>query len=310
MASGEMPMPRRMRSAIMAPAMLSSFLRRAIGAALIALPAAPVAAQDDNFTPFVISGDEVVHRMLRMADVGPGDYLIDLGSGDGRIPIAAAKRYGARGLGVDLDPPLVELARKNAVLEGVASKVTFEVKDLFETDLSKATVVAFYLLPNVAMQLRPKLLKELKPGTRIVAHDYNLGDWLPDEWTSIRVPDKPVAPVGISEVFLWVVPGDARGRWTSDIGGERIAIEIEQRFQMIQARISTDRAPGASDGPPLEVRAARLRGDEIHLVVSGKLGGRDGVHRLAGRIRDANIEGEILTGTRAPERTAWSAQRQ
>ena len=186
----------------------------------------------------------------------------------------------------------------------------FEVKDLFETDLSEATVIAFYLLPDVAMQLRPKLLKELRPGTRIVAHDYNLGDWLPDEWTSIRVPDKPVAPVGISEVFLWVVPGDARGRWTSVIGGERITIDIEQRFQMLKARMSSDTPKRAEDAKPLEVRAARLLGEDLHLVVSGRLAGRDGIHRLFGKIRGSRIEGEILTGTRSPDRTAWSALRQ
>lgn len=275
--------------------------------ALIALVSAFVStssiAQDDNFTPFVISADEVVHRMLRMADVGPGDFLIDLGSGDGRIPIAAAKRYGARGLGVDLDPPLVELARANAVREGVAGSVNFEVRDLFETDLSQASVVAFYLLPNVAMQLRPKLLKELRPGTRIVAHDYDLGDWPPDEWTSIRVPDKPVAPIGVSQVFLWVVPADVSGRWTSEIGGRRLAIEIEQRFQILKARI-------VSEGAPLEVRAARLRGEELSLIVAGRLGVRDGLHRLSGRVVGNRIEGEILTGTRIPERMAWKAARE
>ncbi len=293
----------------MAPAMRHTFFRSAFAAALLLVGALPALAQDDNFTPFVISADEVVHRMLRMADVGPNDYLIDLGSGDGRIPIMAAKRYGARGLGVDLDPPLVELARKNALSEGVSGKVRFEVRDLFETDLSEATVVAFYLLPNVAMELRPKLLRELKPGTRIVAHDYNLGDWLPDEWTAIRVPDKPVAPVGISEVFLWIVPADARGRWASDISGERITIEIEQRFQMLKVRISSDVPKRTDDAKPLEVKAARLLGEDIHLVVSGRLAGRDGIHRLFGRIRGAQMEGEILTGTRSPERTAWSARR-
>ena len=183
------------------------------------------------------------------------------------------------------------------------------MKDLFDTDLSQATVVAFYLLPNVAIELRPKLLKELKPGTRIVAHDYDLGDWLPDEWTSIRVPDKPVAPVGISQVFLWVVPGDAKGRWTSVVNGERIAIDIEQQFQMVKARIRSEN-PGGADVPPLEVKAARLLGEDIHLVVSGRLGGRDGIHRMLGRIRGGSIEGEILTGTRSPERTAWKASRQ
>jgi len=291
----------------MAPLMIDSFFRRACLAAVLAFATVPAHAQDDNFTPFVISGDTVVLRMLQMADVGPGDFLIDLGSGDGRIPITAAKRFGARGLGVDLDPPLVELARNNAVREGVADKVAFEVKDLFETDLSKASVVAFYLLPNVALQLRPKLLKELRPGTRIVAHDYDLGDWPADEWASIRVPDKPVAPVGISQVFLWIVPADARGRWTSQIGASRIAFEIEQNFQILKARVTSEKA---GDNPPLQLRAAGLRGDQISLVVAGRLDGRDGTHRLRGRIQGNRIEGEILTGTRAPERMGWTAVRQ
>lgn len=299
-----------MRSAMMAPAMKHAFLNKVLAFALLASCMTTAVAQDDNFTPFVISADEVVHRMLRMADAGPKDFVIDLGSGDGRIPIAAAKRYGARGFGVDLDPPLVELARKNAAAEGVSDRVRFEVKDLFETDLSQASVVAFYLLPDVAMQLRPKLLKELKPGTRIVAHDYDLGDWPADEWTSIRVPDKPVAPVGVSQVFLWVVPGDARGHWTSEIGGERMAFEIEQRFQMIKVRITEQARRIGSDARPLEVRAARLHGEDLHLVIAGRLAGREGIHRLFGKIRGSRIDGEILTGTRSPERTAWSATRQ
>jgi hypothetical protein len=195
----------------------------------------------------------------------------------------------------------------------VADKVAFEVKDLFDTDLTKASVVAFYLLPDVAMQLRPKLLKELKPGTRIVAHDYNLGDWEADEWTSIRVPDKPVAPVGISQVFLWIVPADARGHWTSDFGGQRISFDIDQKFQLLKARITEEGAkkvPGNEGGPPLQLRAAGLRGEQISLVVAGRLGGSDGIHHLTGRIRGNSIEGEIVTGTRTPVRTAWTAVRQ
>jgi hypothetical protein len=297
----------------MSAAMIDFPFRRAACAVLLVLFSAPLRAQDENFTPFVISGEEVVLRMLRMADVGAGDFLIDLGSGDGRIPITAARRFGARGLGVDLDPPLVDLARRNAVRDGVADKVAFEVKDLFDTDLTKASVVAFYLLPDVAMQLRPKLLKELKPGTRIVAHDYNLGDWEADEWTSIRVPDKPVAPVGISQVFLWIVPADARGHWTSDFGGQRISFDIDQKFQLLKARITEEgvkKVAGDEAGPPLQLRAAGLRGEQISLVVAGRLGGRDGIHHLSGRIRENSIEGEIVTGTRTPVRTAWRAVRQ
>lgn len=289
-------------SAIMAPAMIHSFLRRILLAFALFSCAVPAFAQDDNFTPFVITLDDVVDRMLRMADVGPADFLIDLGSGDGRIPIAAARRFGARGLGVDLDPPLVALSRENAKRAGVADRVSFEVKDIFETDLTKASVVAFYLLPEIALQLRPKLLRELKPGARIVAHDYALGDWQADEWTSIRVPDKPVAPVGISTVFLWVVPADARGHWSGDMDGHALTIDIEQKFQMLKVRFT-------AEGTPLDVRAARLRGEEINLVVAGRIGTSEGLHRFHGRLHENRIEGEVLTGTRSPERAQWKVKR-
>ncbi len=266
---------------------------------MLAVLAGGARAQDDNFTPFVISLDEVVHRMLRMAELGPEDFLIDLGSGDGRIPITAARQYGARGLGVDLDPELVALARRNAEREGLAGKVRFEVRDLFETDLSGASVVAFYLLPNVTEQLRPKLLKELRPGTRIVAHDYDLGEWLPDEWTAIRVPDKPVAPVGESRVFLWVVPGDARGRWDSPLEGRPLRLEIAQSYQMLKVRATLD-------GVPVDVRGARLRGEELRLVLFAA----DNVHRIAGRLGGGRIEGRVESGSaREPRRADWSAVR-
>lgn len=267
---------------------------------LCALVAArPAHAQDDNFTPFVISLDEVVHRMLRMAELGPDDYLIDLGSGDGRIPITAARQYGSRGLGVDLDPDLVDLARRNAVREGVQGKVSFEVRDLFATDLSKASVVAFYLLPNVTEELRPKLLRELKPGTRIIAHDYDLGEWLADEWTSIRVPDKPVAPVGESRVFLWVVPGDARGRWDSRLEGKPLRLEIAQTYQMLKVKATLD-------GVPVDVRGARLRGEELRLVLFAA----DNVHRVSGVLKGGRLEGHVESGSqRNPVRSAWSAVR-
>jgi len=121
------------------------------------------------------------------------------------------------------------------------------------------------------------------------------------------VPDKPVAPVGISQVFLWVVPGNARGHWVSEIGGDRIAFDIDQTFQVIKAKITAENP--VRDCPSPTVRAASLRGEEIHLVVAGNLGGKDGVHRFDGKINGERIDGEILTGTRAPERVEWHAQR-
>src|SRR5258706_8151451 len=183
------------------------------------LASAPARAQswgwDDGTVPYVQTPMEIVERMLRMAEVRPGDSVIDLGSGDGRIVVEAAKR-GAKGLGVDLDPNLVKLATQNAQRAGVADRARFEVRDIFETDLSRATVVTLYLLPDFNAKLLPRLLA-LKPGTRIVSHDGSIGDWPADETLTMRTPEKPVGIGGNSKIELWIVPADVRGTWTSSL---------------------------------------------------------------------------------------------
>ena len=143
--------------------------------------------------------------MLELANVTKDDYVIDLGSGDGRIVITAAKRFGARGLGIEIVPDLVKLSRDNAFKAGVADRAKFAEQDLFKTDLSKATVVTLYLLPEVNLQLKPKLLK-LKPGTRIVSHDWDMGDWKPDRSITVEAPDKKIGLKKISTLHLWIVP--------------------------------------------------------------------------------------------------------
>jgi SAM-dependent methyltransferase len=150
--------------------------------------------------PYVPTHETVVAEMLKVAKVGKNDVLYDLGSGDGRIPITAAKRWGTRGVGVDIDPERVKEARANAVKAGVADKVKFMQQDLFETDIKEATVVTLYLLPDVNLRLRPKLLAELKPGTRVVSHNYDMGDWKPVQSLTIKLPD------GDHYVYYWVVP--------------------------------------------------------------------------------------------------------
>jgi precorrin-6B methylase 2 len=169
---------------------------------LLAQNASPQRAPD---VPFVPTIDEVVAEMLRLGQVGKNDFVIDLGSGDGRIPITAAKKYGARGFGVDIDPQRVRESQDNAKKAGVEDKVRFMQGDLFNTDISKATVVTLYLLPSVNLRLRPKLLAELKPGTRVVSHNYDMGDWKPDQ----------VVNVGSHTVYLWTIPergGQATGQ--------------------------------------------------------------------------------------------------
>src|SRR5687767_13004019 len=246
-------------------------LRIVIAAVLIA--AVPAFAQqaawswDDGTVPYVQTPMEIVERMLRMAEVKKDDYVIDLGSGDGRIIIEAAKR-GARGLGVDLDPALVKHAGENARQAGVAERTRFEVRDIFETDLSAATVVAFYLLPDFNAKLQPKLLK-LKPGTRIVSHDGGIGDWPPDERLEMRAPEKPVGVGGMSRVELWIVPAEAKGEWTAELPGHggTWKFHVKQHFQILDIDVG-------AQGRDLLVRNSRLRGTEIKIVVTGLVGAR------------------------------------
>ena len=177
---------------------------KALGAIVLALGAGGTAAQDLD-VPFVVTPDHVTRAMLELANVKPGDFVIDLGSGDGRIVIVAARHYGARGLGVEIVPDLVEKSRDNARRAGVAERVEFREQDLFETDLSRATVITMYLLPDVNLKLRPRL-QALKPGTRIVSHDWDMGDWKPDRMVTIDVPDKPYGLEKVSRLYLWTVP--------------------------------------------------------------------------------------------------------
>ena len=269
----------------------------------------PAAAQpqawawDDGTVPYVQTPMEIVERMLRMAEVGRDDYVIDLGSGDGRIIIEAAKR-GARGMGVDLDPSLVKYATENAQRAGVGDRTKFLVKDIFETDLSAATVVAFYLLPDFNAKLLPQLLK-LKPGTRIVSHDGGIGDWPPDERLEMRAPEKPVGVGGVSRVELWIVPADAKGAWTSELPGHggRWRFAIKQKYQELDIDV-------AAQGRDLLVRNSRLRGEEIKVIVTGVVNGRAWHHYFVGTLKDDRIAGEVTISDGNNKRSfPWTANR-
>jgi SAM-dependent methyltransferase len=163
-----------------------------------------VQARAQEEVPFVVTPDNVTRAMLELAGVKAGDFLIDLGSGDGRIVINAARHHGARGLGVEIVPELVEKSRFYARRAGVADRTEFRVQDLFATDLSQATVITMYLLPEVNLRLRPAL-QALKPGTRIVSHDWDMADWKPDRTVVVDAPDKPVGRERTSKLHLWVI---------------------------------------------------------------------------------------------------------
>jgi len=204
--------------------------------------------------PFITTPDHVTVAMLELAGVSAADHLIDLGSGDGRIVITAAKRFGASGLGVEIVPDLVARSMDAARLAGVAARTRFVVQDLFDTNLTPASVVTMYLLPEVNMALRPRLLS-LAPGTRIVSHDWDLGDWVPDRTLTLQVPQKAVGREKISRLYLWTVPARVGGLWCSTAGAE---LRIEQTHQQVQASLSR--------GIERLSYSGRVHGQKLHLV--------------------------------------------
>ena len=265
----------------------------------------PVLAFDDGTTPYVPSPTAVVERMLQLAQPRAGERLIDLGSGDGRIVIEAAKRYGAKGLGVDLDPRLVNLAQEGARRAGVEQLARFEVRDLFETDLRGADVVTMYLLPDVNRKLLPKLLAELHPGARIVSHDYDLGAWQADESVELMLPEKMVGPLGRSRVFLWHVPSDARGVWTSEIPahGGAWRFEIAQSYQQLDVR-------AVVEGRTMPVRGAAMRGEHITVSASGVVSGKPWNHLFRGTLQGNSISGDLSVSSGEQTKTyTWKATR-
>ena len=209
--------------ALLARALLAASIS---GASVAASPTAPV-----EEVPFITTPDHVTGAMLELAGVGPQDHVIDLGSGDGRIVITAARRFGATGLGVEIVPDLVAQSRSNARRAGVAARTRFEVQDLFATDLAAASVVTMYLLPEVNLALRPRLLA-LQPGTRIVSHDWDLGDWAPDRTLTLPVPDKAVGREKLSRLHLWTVPARVDGLWC---GAGGATLQVQQQHQVVSA---------------------------------------------------------------------------
>ena len=228
------------------------------GCALLAGPLALAQAAEE--IPFITSPDNVSLEMLRIAGVGPADHVIDLGSGDGRIVILAAKRFGATGLGVEIVPELVQQSLRHARDAGVAHRVSFREQDLFQADLSAGTVITMYLLPDVNLQLRPALLA-LKAGTRIVSHDWDMGDWQPDQTTVVPVPDKKIGLEKSSKVHLWVVPARVEGLWCGNGPLHEFSLRLSQQYQQVQGslvRRNRVRAiSGRIDGSTLRTDATR-----------------------------------------------------
>jgi protein-L-isoaspartate O-methyltransferase len=225
--------------------------RLALGVAALLVVAAPAFAQDaETRAPFITTPPEVVARMLRLADTAPRDFVIDLGSGDGRIVIEAARAHGASGLGIELDPALVARARENAQSAGVAGRARFEAGDALRADLSRATVVTIYLLPALLEQLEPRLLAQLQPGARVVTHAFRFRSWQPDRAETVRLSARHEGQGDESRIYLWFIPAQARGTWTASGGWQ---LRIHQNYQAVEVEATLA-------GRPLAVEAASLRG--------------------------------------------------
>jgi len=266
--------------------MLSGLLRGIILVGMILGVSTPARADE---VPYIQSSANVVEAMLSIAQVGPQDLVVDLGSGDGRIVIAAAKQYAARGLGIEHDRQLIKESHANALREGVSDKVSFLHQDIFDADFSSATVVTMYLLPEINLQLRPRILLELLPGTRIVSHDFDMGDWQPEGHLVIEVPDKTVGPRKESTVYLWIVPVRIGGHWRGTLAGpygeEPALIEFQQAFQNIQATAWLRRANLAGNGP--------IHGQTVSLALRRDDPGAETLH-FSLRVAEGRIEGEAI----------------
>jgi len=256
---------------------------------------------------YVPTPQVVVDTMLRMANVGPDDYLIDLGSGDGRVVITAAKR-GARALGVDLDRHLLGVAKESARREGVTAYATFREQNLFETDLAGATVVTTYLLPDMNLKLRPKILA-LPAGTRVVAHDYHMGDWLPDDRETLSVPEKKVGHASISYLYLWYVPARVAGRWQGPIpsgaGTAALEVDFEQKFQVLTGQAT------AVAGRPTRLRTPTLRGDALAFLLEVGSTQHPVRYSFRGRVVGDEVRGTVVVSdpARGQREHPWNAQR-
>ena len=240
----------------------------------------PEVGQDGKDVVWVPTSEALVEKMLDLAAVGPGDYVIDLGSGDGRTVIAAAKR-GARARGIEFNPEMVALSKRRAADAGVSGLATFVKADLFETDLSEASVITMFLLPQINLKLRPKLLA-LKPGTRVVSNSFTMEEWEPDERATLEEDEEDEECSSWCTALLWIVPAKVAGTWRLPQGN----LSLRQEFQVIE---------GTLNGAP--ITDGRLRGNEIAFTV--------GPMRFRGHVNGNTMEGTLSGGTTS----TWTAAR-
>ncbi len=267
---------------------IASRCAAALGLALMGTVAA--SAQPVSAGPYVPSPTVIVDRMLKMAAFRPGDVIADLGSGDGRIVITAAKRYGVRGFGVDIDEYLVRLATRNAAAEDLGDKVRFLVRDLYQTDLSEASVVTIYLLPGSVTKLVPKLLAELRPGTRIISHDYPLSPMVPDDVDSFDVEEKVNISGSVRTVlFHYTVPARLGGAWQMALPARVARGAVRLLFTQDATGIQ---GQAIVDGRTVPLQSLRVRGRRVDFTLPI---GRGTAMEFSGTAGDEVIEGEVVS---------------
>jgi len=242
-------------------------------------PFEPQGGQAGKDVVWVPTPQALVDKMLDMASVTAQDFVFDLGSGDGRTVITAAKR-GATAVGIEYDPNMVELSQRNAASAGVTGKATFMKADLFETDFSKATVITMFLLPSINLQLRPKIL-DMKPGTRVVSNTFTMDDWQPDEKATIEPCERWCT------ALFWIVPAKVEGTWQTG----QASLTLKQQFQTISGTLG-------SGGRQTPITEGKLRGDQITFMA--------GAAKYEGRVNGNRIEGTMVSGGRS---SSWDATR-
>jgi hypothetical protein len=251
---------------------------------------------EKNAGPYVPSPQSVVADMLKYAEVTDRDFLIDLGSGDGRIVLTAAKVFGARGFGVEIKEDLVRRANEAAKEQGIADRVKFIKQDLFKTDLSQATVVTMYLLPDTVNLLKDKLLAELKPGTRIISHDYPLTGWIPEKYLQMDLDDKvQISGVTTTLIYMYVVPAKVEGSWSA-----KMPPAVARQGATLQLKQQLTRVSGSAmlDGREVPLEEVKLSGTRLTFKMSGRKG------EFSGDVKGNVIEGMFDTGS---QKTPWSA---
>lgn len=262
-----------------------------LGAAALVLPSAlqefPWRQYKGYDVPYVPTPPEVVDEMLRLADVKTGDLLYDLGCGDGRIVIAAAERFGIKAVGIDIDPIRIAESNANAAKAGTGDKVRFMQQDLFEADFKDATVVTMYLLTSVNLRLRPKLLAELRPGTRLVSHSFDMGNWDPDKTSVVTTTYGDHR-----NIHFWVVPANVTGRWEWDLPdgprNRRYTLQASQQFQAVNAS-------STSGDWPLTVDDVILSGDLIKFRLAAEADGK-----MTSFLYEGKVQGHTIIGTVRP----------